>query len=1235
VTEQENHLGIDQIEWFLEARLDNQKEGSRSAPFEQASHHLVTCEKCQRLVSMHKNWDRFLHDVAEERATEATAGCPLDSELLELAAGIVPDREAEKLLTHVTQCSHCGPLLRQATAVFSEELSAEEQHLLKDLESGTPEWQVKLTQHMTKASRETGDPPMPSSVHARLLSGVPWWKTVFAMPRLLWSGALVAILALAAWFGLRMTITPDVNRLLANAYTEKRVIELRIPGAKYAPLRLERGTARSVLDRPQALLDANALISRKLRSQPDDPEWLDAKGRAELVDGNYKEAIKTLQRALDLKPDAPTILSDLASSYFQRAETEDRPIDYGSALDLLGKALAKSPDDTILLFNRAIVAERAFLFTQAIEDWEHYLRVDPKGDWASEATKRLRDLQEKLHAHEQGALQPLWDTSTISRPDHLERTSQSELDSRIEDYLHTATADWLGEAFPIAEKHDQRDSLLNAKKALSKLASVAHEKHKDAWLYELLKSTSSHEFPTAVSALTRAVRASDRGDFESATSESTKAAGLFRVAGNNAGELRARFEKVYSLQLSNKSQECLREAIGLPADLEARRYSWLHVQSLIERAICLNMAGDLAQARTLAKRASALALDKGYRSLDLRAISMASAFDSDIGNHSDAWHLAHSGLLRFWSESSPTMRGYNLYADLDEIAETFQERHLQVAIWRQATSLIASNPDTLLRAMAHLRLANAASEAHMPSLARFAFAEGTRLLNALPQNEATENNEIEASIWFARFEMANGDLDEAFKHLAEKLPVVGRVSTRYVTIDFYRTLGELQAQRGNLGDAQRSLSIAIGSAERGLLSLTSERDRQRWNRETSDAYRALVALTLRQGDVLAALEFWEWYRGAAIRPPAAGRNSSSTSGLDSGTFLTALDLNEIARNRPELRDESVVSYAVLPAGLAIWVFDNHGVQYKWVSTDSRNLKFTAKRFVELCSDPNSNLLDLQFYAKKLYRILITPIEDHISTDRVLVIEPDAQISQVPMQALMDQAGHYLGETHAILWSPGLYYNNHLRSSTKLAPNLQTLVVADPAQVSTDLPLPALTDALKEGRAVTELFRNSKILTRQQATWSNIGKELPGSTVFHFAGHAFATETQTGLMLAQDPTKSEAPTLLNSETLPPAWLQKTQLAVLSACLTEKGTEGSAFDPDSLAMVFMNAGVPHIVASRWNVDSNATAVLMTSFYGKLLHGSSVAESLRLTAEAIRIRPETAHPYYWAAFNLFGKT
>jgi len=123
--------------------------------------------------------------------------------------------------------------------------------------------------------------------------------------------------------------------------------------------------------------------------------------------------------------------------------------------------------------------------------------------------------------------------------------------------------------------------------------------------------------------------------------------------------------------------------------------------------------------------------------------------------------------------------------------------------------------------------------------------------------------------------------------------------------------------------------------------------------------------------------------------------------LDSETFLTTLELTEVAQKRQGLRDESIVSYAVLPAGLAIWVYDNRSVEYRWLPLDTSDLKSTAKRFVELCSNPDSDLLDLQSYAKKLYQVLIFSIERPASTERVLVIEADAPISQVPMQALIE------------------------------------------------------------------------------------------------------------------------------------------------------------------------------------------------------------------------------------------
>jgi CHAT domain-containing protein len=73
---------------------------------------------------------------------------------------------------------------------------------------------------------------------------------------------------------------------------------------------------------------------------------------------------------------------------------------------------------------------------------------------------------------------------------------------------------------------------------------------------------------------------------------------------------------------------------------------------------------------------------------------------------------------------------------------------------------------------------------------------------------------------------------------------------------------------------------------------------------------------------------------------------------------------------------------------------------------------------------------------------------------------------------------------------------------------------------------------------------------------------------------------------------------------------------------------------LVTAFLQAGTQNVVASRWNVDSVATADFMDLFYARLLSGASVADALQGATMTLRKAPEHAHPYYWAAFGVFGR-
>src|SRR5438128_11134651 len=103
-----------------------------------------------------------------------------------------------------------------------------------------------------------------------------WWRAMFAWPAPAYAFAGIAAVAIVAWIGLRTLRPPSAEQLLAQAYSEHRTLEVRIPGAKYTPMHAERGTGGSDFDKVPSLLKAEALIGENLSKNPNDPAWRQA-----------------------------------------------------------------------------------------------------------------------------------------------------------------------------------------------------------------------------------------------------------------------------------------------------------------------------------------------------------------------------------------------------------------------------------------------------------------------------------------------------------------------------------------------------------------------------------------------------------------------------------------------------------------------------------------------------------------------------------------------------------------------------------------------------------------------------------------------------------------------------------------------------------------------------------------------------------------------------------------------
>jgi CHAT domain-containing protein/tetratricopeptide (TPR) repeat protein len=1202
----DKHLDSDELDRLVslhETSASGSEELSEPA-LREVQRHVESCQNCSQKLQRHQLVHSEILRMRVPNPSPPTPACIGHAEWLEVAAGLLPEAKTRELMKHAAQCGRCGPLLKNASEALVDDATPSEEALLASLQSARPDWR----KNMAAALRETvrDQRPKPSG-----------WRAIFAWPIPAYAFAGIVAVALIAWVGVRALHPPSVEQLLAQAYTEHRTLEVRIPDANYAPMQTERGNRQSDFDKPHSLLKAKDLIGEALSKGPNDPKWLQVRARAELLDGNYESAIKSLQRALESEPNSPSVLTDLGSAYFVQAKAANRPVDYGNAVESFGKALSKAPDDPIALFNRALACEQMFLYTQAIEDWQHYLRVDPNSDWSNEARQHLHAIQQKLDRHSRKMAEPLLTPEQIARAN--DPMLNDQLDQRVEEYLHVAIMSWLPQAFPVVGPPS-----IDSAKALSVISALLAERHDDIWLSDVLSQPTRHHFAEAIQSLAQALRADDSGDYSNGRKSAKHAATLLQSTGSHAAETRALAEQVYADHLSWESKECLALLDRLSPTLRTAPYQWIRGQMSLERSNCANQAGDMETYRKAILLGRKQAEMHRYPTLFLRAIGFHALSTVSLGDTPRSFELATQGLASYWKGEIELTMGYNLYTDLDSAAGYLREPHLQLAIWREATAIQDQDPDTVKQAMAHHWFAMAAYQAGLNDLAESEFRKSDKCFARSPNTAATIRDRLDAEVWLAKIEALQGDVQQSEQLLARIKQDLDHSPSFDPSIGYYSTLARLSMLKGDAPATDASLRHAIQLGERGLSTLSGVDERRHWLLETHDVYRDATFWKLQQGDTSGALELWEWYEGAEFREPAQQKTAPDDAQTDEPPPLPRP--NAVADAAGSIQSETVISYATFREGIAIWLYDDRGIFYRWVALPQTALSDTVLKLTRLCADPTSDLSELNRASRELYKSLIQPLEEYLDTNRTLLFEPDEILNGLPWDVLLDGQERYLGQRFGTAITPGVYWSTHFQRPRKAAIDSAALIVSVPSPAG----FPNLTDATLEAESVARMFRDPQLLESDQATPTNISKSLRGKTVFHFAGHAVSSPERTGLVVATD-AATNTPSIFGYTDIKPADVGNLQIVVLSACSTSSNLEIGPPDSDAISAGFVRAGVPFVVSSRWQVNSAETAALMATFYQGLLSKHGAATSLKAARTAVAAQPKFSHPYYWSPFSL----
>lgn len=265
----------------------------------------------------------------------------------------------------------------------------------------------------------------------------------------------------------------------------------------------------------------------------------------------------------------------------------------------------------------------------------------------------------------------------------------------------------------------------------------------------------------------------------------------------------------------------------------------------------------------------------------------------------------------------------------------------------------------------------------------------------------------------------------------------------------------------------------------------------------------------------------------------------------------------------------------------------------------------------------------------LYDWMIRPLKDALEASQVdtLVFVLDGALRNIPMAALYD-GDSFLIEQYSIALTPGLQLVNP-RPLQDRELSVLTGALSEPRQGFSALPNVVPEVEQIQSTVPAEVFLNEAFT--QEAIQVALRSEA--ETIVHLATHGqFASNTEETFILTWD---GQLNINALNEVLQASELNQREpieLMVLSACQTATGDKQAAL---GLAGMAVRAGARSTIATLWQVNDEATALLMEELYSQLTQSQvSKAEALRQAQlKVLQVPQFRQHPYFWAPYILVG--
>jgi CHAT domain-containing protein len=454
------------------------------------------------------------------------------------------------------------------------------------------------------------------------------------------------------------------------------------------------------------------------------------------------------------------------------------------------------------------------------------------------------------------------------------------------------------------------------------------------------------------------------------------------------------------------------------------------------------------------------------------------------------------------------------------------------------------------------------------------------------------------------------------------------------------------AREGQDSGAVRTLAKQYSALSRAANELEIQRKQSfLWMRNSEASLRLTIAITeleLKRREIISLLK----------------DHARDQKELRRGDYLSY----SIIRDSLLGRSEALIEYAIGANCLEVFCLTKEGLSHFSQCIPKAELVDAVERFV-----PSSNyysrrsllaLSTLRTFdfplAHRLFKILLEPLCNRIVAKQQLMIVGDGVLNQLPFECLVTE----LRGADSSRFLIDRYEVTYLNSATSLAWSAKSSTISEES-ISLCMGNPefrsarsafrniggtkrenasrsfknTLPEAGIEVRELAERFGAKGVaLIGSDATESAFKKWAGQAALIHLSSHSIQDVENpmlSKLLFASDSSQGEDGDLMAFE-IAELDLNPT-LVVLSSCGTFVASEGAI--RDGLIRGFLEGGAQSIVGTVWETDDRIGHKFMESFYGELLRGKTVSESLR-NAKLLLLTEDRSNPYRWANYLLVGR-